>query len=276
MLITRRRLAVTAIGATFIVFILGLTNLLGTDPGWNEGKEPWEEHPSQSAARKFNPDYTMLLYMDVQRVPADDSDQKNTQLQLRAIRLQFPAQRRIDTQGNVYNDWESNKTKVLHWINQLNNDVDPVACEKPEICQDGTLFVRPGLRDLKFFRPHHFVIYIRNSGVEFEDRPIWFGGRLRGSIYNGNDKKGDDNWSFFASHVYKDLAVGTPFSKQLIYVKNYYHVRGFLGLSHKEITDEKEVYSLNINALVKAAEEGGMSIPIVIDPDTGNGGEGEP
>jgi hypothetical protein len=271
--ITRQRLVGAALTAAFVVFISGGIHMLSYNPDWNHGGDPAApHHPNSKVDGEFDPKYTMLLYMDI-----EDSDMAGENfVRIRAIRLQFKSVGW--QQGN--NTWETNKRKITDKINALNSSNTPPTESKPD------LYVYPGLADFVFNQPHHVVIYIQNNNIDFDaSHPIWFGNRLLEPGPGPKPEKARANWSFFAAKVETPMELdGTtpmitgPYSKKLIYMKNFFRGWGFFD-GYYRIGTDRHSYALNINTLVKVTDTlggGSASIPLIIDPDTGNMGGGEP
>ena len=275
------------------------------EPDWNHGGLPKsKEHPGGNVVEDaFNPKYVMLLYLDIEDI-GDAGD-----LRMRAVRLQFPSQGYA--QGGKSNMWEHNKVEITNWINCLNKGTltapRPVPsptpskdCEWPN--SPKTHVKKEGLERFIFNQAHHFVIYIQNRNIEYhETDPAWFGRLLAEKDNNNKHKRASKNWSFFASQVLTprdssddqtgdNLITGNN-SLKLIYMKNFYKGRndfggGYHDLEHGEKEDNdngnghgKRSYSLSINASLPATTLTGtpsVTIPIILDPDTGNQGGGEP
>ena len=114
-----------------------------------------------------------------------------------------------------------------------------------------------------------------------------------GKMKDGKHVKANKNRSFFAARVITPTAtwndqggvqlitdsISTKNSKKLIYAKNFYQGWKFFGGYYDLGTCNVRDYSLNINAEFTATGlTGGNSIqvPIILDPDTGNMGGGDP
>lgn len=216
----------------------------GFEDGWNHGDKPWIGHPNQGGAA-FDPSHTAILYLEF------------VNSGLKAKRVHFPSV------GGA-NDWPANKPKVVSFLNFLNGSG---ACP-------GEAHVFPGLKDFAFDRPHHFVVYIKNPGVDYlQDRPVWFGKKLIKNVYGiGHASK---NESFFGA--IRDSGSISGGSPNLVYMRNYYHIGNGNGQNHRPIKhNERLAYALKINALMPSADDPTYKVPLIIDPDTGNMGEGQP
>ncbi|HET9639954.1 MAG TPA: hypothetical protein VFP12_12185 [Allosphingosinicella sp.] len=255
---TRGRLFAGFAGFVLFVVIVGGIVVTAVDPSTNQGGKPHaENHPNDKVNKNFNPDYTMLLYMEV-----------TSDMTLNVHQLQFPVFRVLKN-GKLENSWETNKTIVEYYINELNNGWT--------IPYDPTLMVaKAGFNGFKFNQPHHFVIYIKNPNIKFyREYPILFGKLLLEKNYcPENPNRANKNRSFFGAKVESISTLGTAdVSDQVLYVKNFYQYR-----KHRRyypIGDKCKIYSLNINTLV-TVDGTTRQVPVIFDPDTGNMGGGDP
>lgn len=216
------------------------------DDTWNQGNRPWDDHPAHTQ-HMFDPTHTAILHLEF------------TLTGLKARRVHFPS-----LHGTTVNDWPNNKPKVVSFIKYLNGQGS----------SPGPHGVFPGLNNFAFDRPHHFVIYIKNKGADYNNnRPVWFGNSLLRGVYSVT--RASKNESFFGAIRDSDASI-TNGSPNLVYIKNYYHVGDGNGHNHRPISGERLAYALKINALMASAEDSSLLIPLLIDPDTGNMGEGQP
>jgi hypothetical protein len=219
------------------------------EDGWNHGDKPWDVHPAHTSAA-FNPSHTAILHMEL------------TSAGLKAQRVHFPSVSGV-------NDWSANKAKVVSYINFLNG-----SGPSPGVLgKDYNVF--PGLKKFAFDRPHHFVIYVKNPGVDYlADRPVWFGKKLIRDVFGV--KVASKNESFFGA--IRDAGPILGGSPNLVYLKNYYHVGNGNGQNHRRINGERLAYALKINVLMASPDDNDPTykVPLIIDPDTGNMGEGQP
>lgn len=216
--------------------------------GWNHGDPPWKPHPNPHV--RFDPTYVAILHLDFSSEG------------LRARRIHFPSVR--SRLGK--NDWDSNRDKIVLFIRHLNG----------EKVQDlGDFSEYPGLMNFAFDRAHHVIIYVKNKNVDYhEQNPIWFGKNLLGKVY-GVDKA-SKNESFFMAARKPGLGISSG-SSNLVYVENHYQVGNGNGTGHRPIgRTEKFAYALKINATIASVGELAIKVPLLIDPDTGNMGEGQP
>ncbi|MET1112880.1 MAG: hypothetical protein ABWX67_15290 [Allosphingosinicella sp.] len=271
---TAPTVAAAVVGAAILFAAL----LFSHNPDWNHGGNPTDpHHPSSSIDAAFDPKYIMLLYMDTE----DSFGAIQDTLRVRAVRVQF---RSVKYGNPAANTWENNQQQIAEVINQLNAGGMPTPAPQ-------SVYVKQGLTDFDFNQPHHVVIYIQNKDVHYNPvYPIWFRDILVEPGPDGKPQKADKNWSFFAAAVKIPMVAGKPaitgnFSKHLIYVKNFYRVKG-LGPYYSNIST-RQSYALQINALVRLTDTAGNDadtsgkasaniLPITIDPDTGNMGGGEP
>lgn len=239
----------------------------------------------------FNPEWACLIYMRASFGPG---------LAIEILRLHFRIRAADEAPKR---DLRDIRTSALAWINFLNGkDLSrPLVPEQPsdpqpvpqQVPANGSFTVAGGappdenyywvgLTNFAFAQQHHVVIYFRNPGVEFSDRPISFSKDMIGRIMDvGPVSTG--NYSFYSARSWE----ATPkelrgeVSRKFVHMKNYYQV--YDGRDYRPIRNggpypDRVGYSLNINAKVASAyNDGGMSaLPIIIDPDTGNMGEGQP
>jgi hypothetical protein len=215
------------------------------DPIWNYGQQPWDTVP-QGWDKAFNPDYLCVVHIEL----ASD-------LRIITKRVHRPAVK------SPANDWSSNKANAVDIINKLNRGDALPPTDK--------LF--EGLKNFAFGQAHHVVFYVKNSAAEFDSEyPIWFGKKLR-NAYKGS-KKAEPNESFFGANPETINSISGG-SKSVTYVENHFKVGS--GNAHKPIPKDKNlIYSLNLNVVVPSNEDATYTIPLIIDPDTGNMGSGGP
>jgi len=261
------------------------------DPNDNNGEYPWKWRPGDpkpSTGRvKFNPTKICLIYINIAFDP----------VKLEIAKFHFP-----NSSGG--SEWEDIKNEVCDLINRVNKEASfPPGYQSstPIPMPDPNQYPVPashllgdthdywaGLKDFAFSQQHHIVIYIRNGGVGYHDLyPVMFGKKLQSGML-GVGKNGDPaslNQSFYDADHYDMKGFidpgGLSRSTVVLHMKNYYQVldNGIYRLIRNDINNVKNedriAYSLNINALVKSTYDP-LDIPIVIDPDTGNMGEGRP
>lgn len=215
------------------------------DPIWNYGSEPWEPVPN-GWNKNFDPSHLCVVHIEL-----------TAELLIKAQRVHRTANK------SPANDWASNTANAVQIINALNLGQTLPNTDK----------VYAGLKGLAFGRAHHVVFYVKNSNAVFDpEYPIWFGKKLR-NPFNGS-KKADHNESFFNSKP-QSLSNIVGGSQSVAYVEN--HFKAGNGNAHKPIPNSKDLmYSLNLNIVVPTAEDSAYTIPLVIDPDTGNMGGGGP
>lgn len=292
--ITRRQAVIVTLAVPVLLggaFAAGLLEQKVYDKDYNHGEHAsGENHPSKAVNDAFNPKYVMLLYLDIE-------DNAGGALRMRATTLQFPVVSYVNG-DNRLNTWERNKYRIANWINCLNKPEFPNSSPNPNPMQDPSITChwpsgdrryvkKDGLGSFVFNQPHHFVIYIQNQNIEYhKEDPIWFG-KLLGEMENGKAKRAEKNRSFFGARVItpstavgdrRRLLIAGYNSKKLIYAKNFYQGWRFFG-GYYDLGDCKHAYSLNINAELPATTLlGGASVqvPIIVDPDTGNMGGGDP
>lgn len=224
--------------------------------GLNQGEPPWEEHPNlaNGQAPSFDPTHIGILHMELFVV--------NGELKLVTQRAHFPR----DTAATT-NDLAGNMPLIARALSYLN---------APQT--HGTvphMKVFPGLNGYSFVRPTHCIIYVKNAGITYAQRPVWFGDLL------SDGRPAEPNHCFFGAtpRVATEAGLGgtasiADGSQDFVYMKNYFHG----GTGDKPVAigmKDKLLYSLNINAAVKSNDGAeGMTVPIIIDPDTGNMGAG--
>lgn len=268
--LTRRFIIGTAVVTVLAALVSAKIGMELYNPDWNHGGDPSKEkHPHNNTNDSFNPRYVMLLYMDIEdQDPAGD-------LRVKAIRLQFPSVGWNPNEPNPtqVNTWAANEQQVVHWINCLNRP----PCSLP--AQTQQFRINEGLDNFTFNQPHHFVIYIQNRNIEFNRRyPVWFAQHLS-EMENNEHKKAKENWSFFGAKVLDVTSITGNNSKKLVYVKNFFKGWDFFKGGYYKIGGDRHSYSLSINAEMPATDLAGQSplkLPIIIDPDTGNQGGGDP
>jgi hypothetical protein len=229
-------------------------------PGLNYGDAPWKPHPVENTP--FSPAKTALIHIFL-----------GEDFQLHVTRVHF------DAAIGTPNEWADNEQRVSAWINYLNalppSTLPPQPQPLPAPQPPSTPFVaRLGLGSFAFNQPHHVVFYIKNKGVSYDSNiPVWFSDSLQDNVYGV--RVAGPNKSFFEAEVYGVGNIDPAFSDQVIHMKNYYMI--FRAGSYVPIVNgqDRVAYGININAAAQMAG-GGLALPIVIDPDTGNMGEGQP
>ncbi|HYI39725.1 MAG TPA: hypothetical protein VE053_05330 [Allosphingosinicella sp.] len=258
-------------GVGLVAFIVGALKM-AVNPRWNHGRDPTKGHPNSKIV--FDPKFTTLLYLDFR---SSASAQSNV-THLRAVRIQF---RSIGWKKGK-NDWETNQEEISKWIKYLNDDTSSPLCT---IKPDFWVYDHP--TELFFNQPNHLAIYIRDKNINFDSRPVWFSDVLIKADSSGKPLPARENWSFFDASVVTPIdCTGKPSiqegcSQEVLYMKNYFrHKCGFFPFIHyyKIKAGNEHLYSLNINALLEVAGQAAQAVtlPIVLDPDTGNNGGGEP
>ena len=122
---------------------------------------------------------------------------------------------------------------------------------------------------LGFKSKNELFIFIEGQGVELTQ------GALLSFTPLGSDlKPRDPNYSFYnASSVDPATLAAAKLSGRMIRVRNYMQDKNGkpIGSNHQT---KSQRYSMNIHFTVPG--EGGTAIPMIIDPDTGNGQGSEP
>lgn len=224
-----------------------LTTRGSFEPAWHHGdRNPKNGHPVSYA---FDPPYCVLLHLYL-----------NEFFELEAKRVHFVVNRRGSD-----NDFDDNRDRFKAWINYYNDRGNrPNGYWFKEISDNA-------LEDFAVGHQHHVLIYIRNQNITYDDQwPIWFGKKLTKSVMGVSVARAND--TFFDVDE-KDVAVLNG-SKKGIYMKNFHTVKD--GSYRALRREEKFAYSFNINALAKVAGFEDHAVPIIIDPDTGNMGDGIP
>lgn len=221
---------------------------------WNHGDDPWDSHPGNF---KFIPKKVGIIHIELL-----DS------FRVKVTRFHY------DTLGtDTDRSWALNQATAIKVINWLNGNGEEPAVEGG--CRIG------GLRDLIFGQPHHVVVYIKNENITYPVRPIWFGNSLQGTV---KEHKGParENHSFFKTNIITPTGqekIEGAVSKQFIYFENHFHKHNLLTGHDPILKGEIRVYSMKI-ALFSQSIKGDVAedfgVPIIIDPDTGNMGGGEP
>lgn len=132
---------------------------------------------------------------------------------------------------------------------------------------DGT-FDRDDFVDLNFASQHEIFVYYDSADVTLDnDLLISFGPALS----NGNPAAGND--SFFVSRV-DDSQLDGPLKGKLIRIENYNTIFDGSTFTPRPNNDASKAakYSLSYHVTLP----GRQPLPIVIDPDTGNGMGGQP
>jgi len=220
------------------------------EQSWHHGDHnPKSGHPG---TLPFDPPFAALLHLNL-----------NRDFELEAKRVHFAVKNR----GVDNNTFEDNQNRFEQWIRYFNGATP----QKPF----GYWTYEAGdeaLDGFVFGSPHHLLIYIRNTNVAYDEEwPIWFGKSLVGKICG--KKPAEKNHSFFDVSI-KSLDV--PWGSTIgIYVRNYWVVKNNNNTYRPLRTDEVIPYALNINAFARV-QGSSRVIPIMIDPDTGNMGDGVP
>lgn len=238
---------------------LSRVNRASFDRTWNLGDEPWnridQTISAPSTTVTFSPRFVTLLHLELQLTP---------KLMLRGRRAHFAV-------ANIQHDTLADiQPRVRAAINYMNSGgIRPSFLDEKND--------KLGLKGFGFRKgQHHFIIYTKNDGVEYnQEAPIWFGLYRTGLPL----REASPNRSFYEADVYSDSLIGNG-SKTFIYARNYFRTadedpNDFMKPSNRrEIRSENLIYSLNINALVETTDNPALKIPIIFDPDTGNMGTG--
>jgi hypothetical protein len=222
-------------------------------PGLNYGDDPWKPHPVPETP--FNAAKTALIHFFF-----DEG------LELHVLRVHFEA-----VTGGA-NEWSDNESRVRDWVNYLNS-LAPLQLPDPRTAPtafDAWL----GLDDFAFNQQHHAVFYVKNRGISYDrDFPVWFSDSLQDNVFGV--RVASANKSFYEAEVYNVAGITGGFSSTLIHMKNYYQL--YRGGAYGSIMNGQDrlAYAININAAAPLSI-GGWALPIIIDPDTGNMGEGQP
>jgi hypothetical protein len=134
-----------------------------------------------------------------------------------------------------------------------------------------------GIKDFAFKSQHHLVIYFKTDGIDISDDPLWFGDMLQGEVlqHSNADYQANPNYSFYGAAKTKTTIAGN-WPKNILYVRNHYQKRGQYGHGYAPLDPpDVRLYSMNVN-LITTAEPGGLTLPLIFDPDTGNMGTGQP
>jgi hypothetical protein len=119
-----------------------------------------------------------------------------------------------------------------------------------------------------FGSPHKIYFIIANDTIRFDsNKPITF---VKYSMQEPDITKRE----IFKNKSFHNGEPKTNFGLdgRVYYVENRFKKPGFLGIGETDIsTKEKLHYSFNLNLWAKSALNPGVEIPMVVDPDTGNG-----
>ncbi len=133
--------------------------------------------------------------------------------------------------------------------------------------KDGS-YDRDDFVDLGFNSQHEIFVYYDSADVRLDnDQLISFGATLS----DGTPAAGND--SFFVSRV-DDGELGGPLKGKLIRIENYNTIHDGSTFTPRPTDDPSKAvrYALNYHLTLP----GKQALPIIIDPDTGNGGGNEP
>jgi hypothetical protein len=240
----------------------------------NKGDEPWESPDSvpgmgdYGKLKDFATKSVCLVYMEILAKP----------FRINVARIYFE-------NASMGSDWTTVESEVTTLIDRLNSIAFPLAQTSP-VDPPWDLFSQEkykywvGLQDFAFKRQHHVIFYVKNQESEFNGKkPIWFGDKLQGKVFGhvGSQGQADWNYSFYGASR-KELALkvnAKEYSKAAVYVRNHYQKLKDEAYDYIDNTTDKLVYALNINVITRTAD-GKLEVPMIIDPDTGNMGEGQP
>lgn len=231
----------------------------------------------------FDPAWVCLIYLRLSSSPA---------LGMEILRIHY----KVKTDATSKPELADVQTSIEAWINYLNgltllpNDTPKSPAPTPVKIPENGKFTGAGapafenkywtgLTNFAFSEQHHVVIYICNKGVSLYDPPVSFTHKMLGSVM-GTGPVSFGNYSFYEAKAWQSGQITNGYPQEFLHMKNYYQL--YDGSQYRAIrngaTPERVGYSLNINArLASVYQDGGASdVPIIIDPDTGNMGEGQP
>lgn len=164
------------------------------------------------------------------------------------------------------NDYPAIKGQMLACIAKLDaNMADKCDAELKQVTLD----------DLTFKAPTNVVFASRNPTLKFDAEPLVFSKSLDRTHPDYPDgKKAKPNKSFYNAKIF------TEGSRQLVYVSNYYTKKSGGDGNGNGPGDTpisaNENYWYGLNFFMTIEQEGGNPVRIIIDPDGGNVGNGNP
>ncbi|MEE9434503.1 MAG: hypothetical protein V3V15_09720 [Sphingorhabdus sp.] len=228
-------------------------------PGSDTGQNPAEPKPTSATSEQvFVPKYLTAVYIRLRNKPTDPAI---------LVRHGYKNIQSI-TDDKVRQEMAEKLLKEAAGSTTWKRSNSPTQWRREE---DFDIF--------NFDSPNLIFIIVDNEDLEFDERKN--NGKKRNLVRFAEFlaepnsatiqyKKAEDNHAFVnidtipTLTVYSDGAAGHFPRKKLIRLENWFTSKGGSSLSNKQL-----MYSMNIHLL--ATGNGGQKIPIVIDPDTGNG-----
>lgn len=164
------------------------------------------------------------------------------------------------------NDYPAIKAQMLACVAKLDaNMADKCDAELKQVTLD----------NLTFKAPTNIVFASRNPTLKFEAEPLVFSKSLDRTHPDYPDgKKAKPNKSFYNAKIF------TEGSRQLVYVSNYYSKKSGGNGNGNGPGDmpigANENYWYGLNIFMTIEQQGGNPVRIIIDPDGGNVGSGNP
>lgn len=138
-------------------------------------------------------------------------------------------------------------------------------------------------KNFHFSMPARIYVVLHNDGLEFNN--VWpilftrFGSKSLDQAEQDMWVEMAKNKSFYNAGVGKVDGVNPYYRDRILYVENHY--RDVNGCSMKpgekdSLPEKNPEYSMNLNLKLRIAGAEGYMLPIVFDPDTGNGSGAPP
>lgn len=116
-----------------------------------------------------------------------------------------------------------------------------------------------------FGRKHRIYMFISNDGAKFSKKsPVWFGQGFDEFFETKRKAKVSKNYAFYNAKL-----LNGPNNKadKVLYLENFYSKEGGSPIGDN---DPNTYYDMNFNILLSGKNEG-TTVPVIVDPDTGNG-----
>lgn len=249
-------------------YISNLQNyLLSFTGGFSWGENPHDDHPTglNQHYPAFTPNYIAALYLGLY---------PNWTVRVNHASYSLPgadSAARLAKAASVLND-------IVTSANPNARFRDFQATQNPYRRVDNQQYDSVNFEKFRFWHQNEIFIYLHQVGLQAGQATgltldpkmlISFGARLQETDANGNHLPAEMNYSFFNARTVPTGVAAVDQVGKLIRIEN------FTTDEYGDwVTAVDQSYSMNVHFTIPGND--GISIPMVFDPDTGNGTGNEP